>query len=250
MIDISAVRTQHGLKDIQELVAYGKAYRFINLHVLPSWVSTLAELIQNEPDILVGAPVGFPGGGHTTQIKLAEAKQLLEDGVQEMDIVMNVGRFLSGEYDYVLNELRAITDVVAGRVPTKVIIEINVLTDDQVLKACDLVVASGASFVKTGTGWIMAPLNIERIRMMKRHCGSAIKIKAAGGIRTREEFSRWRTSASSAWGSTRCPPSKSCSPCRRTSVFRTNRQIHSRAVFSQALKKLKFKLPNMRGANA
>lgn len=188
MIDISAVRTQHNLKDIEELVAYGKAYRFINLHVLPSWVPILAKLIQDEPDILVGAPVGFPGGGHTTQVKLAEAKQLLQDGVQEMDIVMNVGRFLSGDYDYVLDELRAITDVVAGRIPTKVIIEINVLTDDQILKACDLAIASGASFVKTGTGWIVAPLDIKRIRMMKEHCGSAIKIKAAGGIRTLEDF--------------------------------------------------------------
>lgn len=188
MIDISAVRTQHNLKDIEELVAYGKAYRFINLHVLPSWVPTLVTMIQDEPDILVGAPVGFPGGGHTMQVKLAEAKQLLQDGVQEMDIVMNVGRFLSGDSDYVLNELRAITDVVAGRIPTKVIIEINVLTDDQILKACDLVIASGASYVKTGTGWIMAPLDIKRIRMMKKHCGASVKIKAAGGIRTREDF--------------------------------------------------------------
>lgn len=188
MIDISAVRAQHGIKDIEELVAYGKTYRFINLHVLPAWVPALSELIRDEPDILVGAPVGFPGGGHTTEIKIAEARQLLRDGVQEMDIVMNVGRFLSGEYDYVLDELRAITDVVAGRVPTKVIIEFNVLSDDEILKACDLVIASGASYVKTSTGWIGAPLDMERIQMMKRHCGSAIKIKAAGGIRTTEEF--------------------------------------------------------------
>lgn len=188
MIDISAVRTHHGLKDIEELVSYGKAYRFVNLHVLPCWVSTLAALIRDEPDILVGAPVGFPGGGHTTQVKLLEARQLLDDGVQEMDIMMNVGRFLSGDYDYVLNELRAVTDVVAGRIPTKVIIEINVLTDEQMLKACDLVIASGASYVKTGTGWITAPIDMERIRLIKEHCGSAVKLKAAGGIRTRDEF--------------------------------------------------------------
>lgn len=188
MIDISAVRTQNSIDDIRQLVAYGKQYRFINLHVLPNWVSTLSEMIADEPDILVGSPVGFPSGGHCTGIKLAEAEQLLLDGVQEMDIVMNVGRFRSGEYGYVEEELRRLIRAVEGRIPTKVIIEISVLTDDEMLKACDLAIASGASYVKTGTGWITAPVDLERIQKIKRHCASAIKVKAAGGIRTTEEF--------------------------------------------------------------
>jgi deoxyribose-phosphate aldolase len=188
MIDISAVRTHHSKKDLDELVSYGKKYRFINLHVLPAWVSTLSEMLKNETDILVGSPVGFPSGGHTTETKVAEAVQLLNDGVQEMDIVMNIGRLKNREYDYVLQELRSILCVVNRKVPTKVIIEINILSDHEMLKACDLVMESGADFVKTGTGWIPGSANLERIKKIKEHCGSNIKIKAAGGIRTRENF--------------------------------------------------------------
>jgi len=188
LTDISAVRTPHNLSDIKELVKYAKKYRFINVHVLPNWVRQLADMLCDETDILVGAPVGFPSGGHTTGIKLAEADALINDGVQEMDVVMNVGRFLNKEYDYVLNELKQVISIAPKNVVTKVIIEINLLSDEEMLRACELTIESGADFVKTGTGWIPGDANIERIRKMKEVCGSRIKIKAAGGIRTPQEF--------------------------------------------------------------
>jgi len=188
LIDISAVRTPHTRSDIEELVKYAKEYRFINVHVLPSWVQALAELLTEEPDIFVGAPVGFPSGGHKTEIKLAEAKHLVADGVQEMDIMMNVGRFLNKEYDYVLDELTQIIGDVPESVLTKVIIEINALNDAEMKRACALVIESGADFVKTGTGWVPGDANIQRIRTMKAVCGDKVKIKAAGGIRTPQEF--------------------------------------------------------------
>lgn len=189
LIDISAVRTQHSEKDVLELVELGEKYHFINLHVLPCWVPTLAKRIAHLDDVYVGSPVGFPGGGHTTQTKLAEARQLIEDGVDEMDVVMNVGKFKAGEYNYVLDELQAITEMARGKIRmTKVIIEINTLTDDEMLRACELVKKSGADFVKTGTGWVPGDANIERIRKMKAVCGDELKIKAAGGIRTLADF--------------------------------------------------------------
>ena len=188
LIDISAVRTQHNRRDIEELVAYAKEYRFINIHVLPNWVKLLSEMLEEVPDVYVGAPVGFPSGGHKTEIKQAEARLLMADGVQEMDIVMNVARFRNGEYDYVLDELVQIIEEVPAHVLTKVIIELNVLDDAQMKRACELVIESGADFVKTGTGWVPGDANVERIRSMKEICGSKIKIKAAGGIRTPEEF--------------------------------------------------------------
>jgi len=188
LIDISAVRTKSTLSDIKELVSYAKKYKFINVHTLPCWTGLLSEMLKDEPDVYVGAPVGFPSGGHKTEIKIAEAKQLLADGVREMDIVMNVGRFLNGEYDFVLDELRQIIGITPSDVKTKVIIEINVLTDDEVAKACQLVIDSGADYVKTGTGWVEGNANIERIGKIKDICGSRIKVKAAGGIRTPGEF--------------------------------------------------------------
>jgi len=188
LIDISAVRTKSTLSDIKELVSYAKKYKFINVHTLPGWTGQLSEMLKDEPDVYVGAPVGFPSGGHKTEIKTEEAKQLLADGVREMDIVMNVGRFLNEEYDFVLGELRQIIGLTPRDVKTKVIIEINVLNDDEVAKACQLVIDSGADYIKTGTGWVDGNANIERIRKIKDICGSRIKVKAAGGIRTPQEF--------------------------------------------------------------
>jgi len=188
MIDISAVRTKHTLSDIESLVHYAKKYKFINVHTLPCRTGLLSELLKDEPDVYVGAPVGFPSGGHRTEVKLKEAELLLADGVQEMDIVMNVGRFLNKEYDVVLEELRQIIATTPQNVLTKVIIEINVLKDNEMKRACELVIDSGADFVKTGTGWIDGNANIDRIRKIKKLCGSRIKVKAAGGIRTPKEF--------------------------------------------------------------
>mgnify|MGYP002228136942 CR=1 FL=1 len=137
--------------------------------------------------------MGFPSGGHTIETKMKETQQLIEDGVEEMDIVMNVSRFKNQEYDYVRKELEQIirlTKTCEREILTKVILEINVLTDNEVRKACDLVMECGADYVKTGTGWIPGNANIERIQMIKEYCRERIKVKAAGGIRTRSEFDR------------------------------------------------------------
>jgi len=188
LIDISAVRTAHTLNDVEKLVDYAKEYRFVNVHTLPCWTSILSKMLKDVEDVHVGAPVGFPSGGHKTEVKLEEARLLLADGVQEMDIVMNVGRFLNKEYDYVLDELRQIINATPENILTKVIIEINVLSDIEIEKACELVMDSGADFVKTGTGWVCGDANIKRIQRIKKICGSEIKVKAAGGIREPSEF--------------------------------------------------------------
>jgi deoxyribose-phosphate aldolase len=188
LIDISAVRTAHTLLDIEEVVNIAKQYRFINVHSLPCWTSTVRALLAGENDIYVGAPVGFPGGGHKTEIKLLEAEHLIKDGVQEMDIVMNVGRFKNKEYKYVIDEIKQILAITPKDVRTKVIIEINALTDTEVDKACEIIPDTGAEFLKTGTGWIAGSVDLSRIRRIKDLTRGKIKIKAAGGIRTREEF--------------------------------------------------------------
>lgn len=188
MIDISAVRTHHSLGDIDEVVGYAKEYGFINVHVLPCWVKTLAVMLKDVDGVYVGAPVGFPSGAHKTEIKMMEARQLLDDGVEEMDIMINVGKLKNREYAYVQRELKSIVALAKGRALVKAIIEINVLSDFEMLKACDLVMESGADFIKTGTGWISGNANLDRVAKIKQHCGKTVKVKAAGGIRTKEEF--------------------------------------------------------------
>jgi deoxyribose-phosphate aldolase len=188
LIDVSAVRTAHTLSDIEEVVNVAKQYRFINVHSLPCWTLAVRDMLEGENDIYVGAPVGFPGGGHKTPIKILEAEHLIKDGVQEMDIVMNVGRFKNKEYKFVVDEIKQILAVTPKGVRTKVIIEINALTDAETDKACEIIPDTGAEFLKTGTGWIAGPLDIARIKRIKDLTRGRIKIKAAGGIRTREEF--------------------------------------------------------------
>lgn len=188
LIDISAVRTPHSLADIRDVVKIAKKYGFINVHSLPCWTKTVSELLKDEPEIYVGAPVGFPGGAHKTCVKMLEAEELIKDGVQEMDIVMNVGKFKNKEYDYVLDELKQIIALAPDDVLTKVIIELNCLTDDEMEDACQLVIQTGADFLKTGTGWVPGDANLNRIARIKQLTQGQIKVKAAGGIRTRAEF--------------------------------------------------------------
>lgn len=190
LIDVSAVRTPHSLTDIQLVVDMAKRFSFINVHSLPTWTRTVREMLKDSPHIYTGAPVGFPSGGHVTAVKLLEAETLIRDGVQEMDVVMNVGRFLNKEYNYVLDELNRIIALTPKEVLTKVILEINVMHADEVDSACDLVMQTGADFIKTGTGWVSGPLDLPCISRIRERTQGKIKLKVAGGVRTREEFDR------------------------------------------------------------
>jgi deoxyribose-phosphate aldolase len=182
LTDISAVRTRYGEAEIRDMVENAKRYGFCAVHVLPCWMSFLRGLLAGSPEILAGGPVGFPGGGHRTDIKVAEARALVADGVQEMDMMMNVGKLRSGDRRYVEEEIKAIVGAV-GEVPVKVIIEAPLLTGDQIKIACDLCIRGGAVFVKTSTGWLPNGSTVEMIRLICSHVGQAIKVKAAGGIR-------------------------------------------------------------------
>ena len=190
LIDISAVQSFNTEDDVRRTVRIAKEYGFINVHSLPAFTSLVSELLKDEPDIYVGAPVGFPGGGHTTETKILEAAKLIQDGVEEMDIVMNIGRFRSGHDNFVLDELNQIITLAPPHLLTKVIIEINLLSDEEMLRAARLVMQTEADFVKTGTGWIAGGANIERIEKILEVTKGHIKVKAAGGIRTIEEFEK------------------------------------------------------------
>lgn len=185
MIDISAVQAQHGEREIREMVQRAKEHRFIAVHVLPNWVSFLRAQLAGERDILVGAPVGFPSGGHTTAVKVAEAKGLIADGVQELDMVINIGRLRSGHHDYVRDDIRAVAEAAGGQ-PIKVILEVHHLSPDEIRRACELAIEAGAAFIKTSTGWAPSGATMESVRLITSFVGSAIQIKAAGSIRNLE----------------------------------------------------------------
>jgi deoxyribose-phosphate aldolase len=185
LIDISAVQAPHGAAEIRALVDNAKEFHFMAVHVLPCWVTFLKELLSGSPDILVGAPVGFPSGAHRTEIKIAEARLLLQDGVQEMDMMLNVGKLRSGEYRYCEDEIRAVVQTAAD-VPVKVILEVHYLNRDQLKKACEVCINAGAAFVKTATGWAASGATLDVVQFITSFVGAAIKVKAAGSIRNLE----------------------------------------------------------------
>jgi len=185
MIDISAVQAFHTEEDVRALAGLAVAQGFIAAHALPHFVPLLRSLIPAGGRTLVGGPIGFPSGGHMTAIKVAEAKALREAGADELDLMMNVGRLKSGDLSYVRDEVAAVI-AAAAPVPIKVIIELHHLTDAELEAAAEIVAASGAAFVKTGTGWTPAAATLPRIRRIASVVAGRCGIKASGGIRDLE----------------------------------------------------------------
>jgi deoxyribose-phosphate aldolase len=182
MIDISAVRAPHGEEEIRHLVNLAKVHRFVAVHVLPCWVSFLAELLEGEEGIMIGAPVGFPGGAHRTETKAFEARALVADGVDEMDMMINLGKLRSGRDAEVVEDVRAVVEA-AGSIPVKVILEIPYLTPGEIERGCQAAISGGAAFVKTSTGWVPGGSSLEAVRAITAFVGDRIEVKAAGGIR-------------------------------------------------------------------
>ncbi len=182
MIDISAVQAFHTADDVRALAGLAVAQGFIAAHALPNFVPLLRALIPAGGPTLVGGPIGFPSGGHMTAIKIAEAEALRLAGADELDMMINVGRLKSGEFGYVADEIAAVV-AAAAPVPLKVIIELHHLTDAEADRAAEIVAASGAAFVKTGTGWTPSASTLPRIRRIADIVGGRAGIKASGGIR-------------------------------------------------------------------
>jgi deoxyribose-phosphate aldolase len=182
MIDISAVQTFHSDADVRSLATLAVENGFIAAHALPNFVPLLRSLVPAGGRTLVGGPIGFPSGGHMTAIKVAEARALRDAGADELDMMLNVGRLKSGDLSYVRDEIAAVIEA-AAPVPLKVIIELHHLTDAEIEVAADIVAASGAAFVKTGTGWTPAAATLPRIRRIAAVVAGRAGIKASGGIR-------------------------------------------------------------------
>ena len=181
MIDISAVRADSTLSEVRKVADAAKKYGFICAFALPCFTGELVQLLRDRDDIMVGGVSGFPSGADTTEIKVLTAKQMLSLGVNEVDMVINIGALKSGKYDLVRDDIKAVVD--ACGVPVKSILEIAYLTDDEIRIASRLAVEAGVAFVKTGTGWANKPTTVETIKLIKSEIGDAARIKAAGGVR-------------------------------------------------------------------
>jgi len=183
LIDISAVRTDVTMEEVENIIRIAKQFRFVCVFAMPSYTPVLIEALKDEDDINVGGVVGFPSGADTTSVKVAQVKELIAMGCNEIDMVINVGALKSGDYDYVKDDIKAIVNI-AGDIPVKSILEISYLSDDEIAKGSLLAVEAGVTYVKTGTGWGTKPTTSDTIKVIKEAIGDKALIKAAGGART------------------------------------------------------------------
>lgn len=146
--------------------------------------------------------IGFPNGNYTTATKVFETKDAVANGADEIDMVINVGMLKAKEYDYVLNEIKAIKEACDGRI-LKVIIETCLLTDEEKIKMCEIVTASGADFIKTSTGFSTAGATFADVELFAKHVGENVKIKAAGGISSMADAEKFMELGASRLGTSR-----------------------------------------------
>ncbi|MBA2796492.1 deoxyribose-phosphate aldolase [Streptococcus porcinus] len=184
-IDHTLLKADSVKEQLNQLLLEAKEYDFASVCVNPSWVSYCAQSLRDS-DVKVCTVVGFPLGATTSETKAFETKNAIENGADEIDMVINIGRMKQGDYDYVENDIRAVVEA-SGDKLVKVIIEACLLTDDEKVKACTLAVNAGADFVKTSTGFSTGGATVSDVKLMRQTVGPNVGVKAAGGARSLED---------------------------------------------------------------
>jgi deoxyribose-phosphate aldolase len=185
MIDLSCVRTDSSKADIEDMVEAARRYGFGQVSVLQCMISYTKQLLRDAPGVRLVGNVSFPSGSDSTSIKVLQAKEMMAAGCDEIDMVMNIGSLRSGDLGEVEGDVRAVIETVKPT-PAKVIIEVMLLTPEEIRQACEISVRAGATFVKTGTGWAQRGTTVDDVRLVKSIVRDRAKIKASGGIRSLE----------------------------------------------------------------
>ena len=185
MTELSAVRADVDLAEVHQLAEESKKYNCVIAYVLPCYLRPLKAWLEDAPEVGPSAAVGFPSGAHTSEIKAAEARQLVQLGSAELDMVANVGMLRSGRYDYVEDDIRGVVDAAEGT-PVKVILECHYLSDDEIFRGSQIAVRAGAAFVKTGSGWTPTGATLDNVTLIKSVVGDDAQVKASGGVRDLE----------------------------------------------------------------
>ncbi|MCW1296926.1 MAG: deoxyribose-phosphate aldolase [Candidatus Parvarchaeota archaeon] len=187
MIDHTLLKPYATEKDIEKVCLEAKKYGFASVCVNPSYVSLASNLLKGS-NVKVCTVIGFPLGANKTETKCLEAKLAIEDGASEIDMVINIGEMKNGNYSYVEDEIRKIVEIARSKgVISKVIVETCYLNEEEKRIACELAKRAGADFVKTSTGFGTKGADVNDVKLMREVVGSAMGIKASGGIKTIEQ---------------------------------------------------------------
>ena len=181
LIDHTVLRPDATKADVQWVCREAREFGFVVIFVPPCYIDEAVEAVA-ATNIRVGIPVGFPLGGHTTAAKVAEAVEGVARGAKVLDMVINVSRLKSGDYDLVRSDMAEVVKATAGA-EHKVILETCCLTREKKITACRLAVEAGMDYVKTSTGFAAAGATAEDVRLMKETVARRAKVKASGGIR-------------------------------------------------------------------
>lgn len=185
MIDHTLLKADARKEEIEELCKEAKKYNFAAVCVNPYYVE-LSKSILESSNIKVATVIGFPLGANTKEVKAFETVNAINNGADEIDMVINIGALKNKEFDIVKEDIKAVVASANNRALIKVIIETCLLTDEEKVRACQLAKEAGADFVKTSTGFSTGGANVEDIKLMRKTIGDKMYIKASGGIRDLE----------------------------------------------------------------
>ncbi|MFP4057591.1 MAG: deoxyribose-phosphate aldolase [Candidatus Brocadiia bacterium] len=184
MIDHSLLAPTLAAEELEAGCRLARRYGCATVCVMPYFVDRAAALLEGSPTRPT-TTVGFPHGGHATATKLAEARQAIADGAEELDMVVNISRVLSAQWEAVRADIRAVLDVAHGEgKKLKVIFENCYLEDEHKVRLCHIAGELGADWVKTSTGYGSGGATLDDLRLMRRHAPPSVQVKAAGGVRS------------------------------------------------------------------
>lgn len=183
MIDHSLLKPSMTTTDFEAGCRLAATYAVGSVCIQPHYLKRCAEILKGS-GVKASTVIGFPHGGHCTSVKVMEAKQALADGGEELDLVCNISRVLSGDWDYVKTDLQAVIEVThAAGQKVKVIFENCYLEDTHKIRLCEICTELKADWVKTSTGYGTGGATMDDLRLMRKHAGPDVQVKAAGGVR-------------------------------------------------------------------
>ena len=184
-IDHTLLKPDASQEQIETLIEEAKKYDFASVCVNPTWVNFAAQALK-ATDVKVCTVIGFPLGANTPELKAFETSDAIQNGANEIDMVINIGALKSRNFDLVERDIRAVVESAKGTL-VKVIIETCLLTDDEKVKACQIAQKAGADFVKTSTGFSTGGATVADVALMRKTVGPDMGVKASGGARSYED---------------------------------------------------------------
>ena len=187
LIDYTILKADTTREGVQKVLDEALQHDYASVCINPYWVPLAADVLKNS-DVKVCTVIGFPLGANTTNTKVFETKDAIANGAEEVDMVINIGELKAGQYDIVQKDIKAVVEAAKGKALVKVIIEICLLTKEEIEIVSKIVKEAGADFIKTSTGFSTGGATVEDVALMRKHVGEQVGVKASGGVRTKEQI--------------------------------------------------------------